>query len=47
MNQTDVYESLAGIAGLPQSKFIREVYKRLVTPEEGATPQQEKQRLMS
>jgi electron transport complex protein RnfB len=35
MNQTNVYESLAGVVGLPQSKFIKEVYKRLVTPEEG------------
>ena len=35
MNQADVYESLAGRTSFPQSKFIREIYKRLVTPEEG------------
>lgn len=35
MNQVDVYVKLAERAGFPQSRFIREVYKKLVTPEEG------------
>lgn len=35
MNETDVYERLAGKVNFPKSRFIRQVLKKLVMPEEG------------
>jgi len=35
MNEADVYQRLAGKVNFPKSKFIRQVLRKLVTPDEG------------
>ena len=35
MNETDVYRRLAAKVNFPQSRFIRQVFQKMVTPEEG------------
>ena len=35
MGETDVYRRLAGRVNFPQSRFIRQVFQKMVTPEEG------------
>ena len=35
MNESDVYVKLAGKVNFPRSRYIRQVFRKLVTPEEG------------
>ena len=34
MDQNDVYVKLAGKVNFPKSRYIRQVFRKLVTPEE-------------